>query len=123
MTWKTIYTDGKIFADAFFMEHYQHQSGYMNENCFAAAVQEAHGELYPSTIRATRVLKDQFRSYDLNVPSRGTSTLTLRTELDPVVRNVLGVPDGTSLEGVVVQAFGTTEQIFGFRALPKPTSK
>lgn len=118
MTWKTIYTDGRIFADKDFMDMYHDRAAYMNEGFFQDMATGFGIELKEAKIKkADPIEYNQFRQYDIE-GDEGIASLIMRENLSSVVKKVLGVTEEESVVGIVVQAFYKNRTLRGFRAMP-----
>ena len=118
--WKTIYTDGTVFANKGFLDYYEANGGYLNEFNFQKMLPIWSFELHPAKI--SKIEEEQsntsFLNYILDVDD-GKATMTMPKSFNPVLHSALGVNETENLEGIVVQAIMQSNRLMGFRALPK----
>jgi len=102
MTWETIATDGKVIGNPEFLSNYWD----VGSNRYNAK---------PARIKKTKPNEDHnFRDYDFQSDSEGLATLTIRKEIVPIIKLVLGLPSSERLQGRDVTAYYKGRRLMGF---------
>ena len=107
MTWETIATDGYVVGTLEFLDNVWRYE--------PPIYREEEAEIIKVSEQATC-----FDRYDFDCDNvRGVASLIMRKSFNPIVRQVLGINQFDSLDGVIVQAYYNESRLVGFKKLDK----